>query len=180
MEIIRTVEGYAYLAQKGTAGTRFASKRTLYSEQTYQSHPAHVSRPRSQEGQRSLMTKKKVLVVEDNLDTRELIHLHLTTEGFTVVTASNGQEGLYSASAEQPDLIITDISMPELDGLELVRQLRTQPEFATLPVLVLTAFGREQLDEAIAAGASRALNKPVLLDGLIEDVRDLLAESQRK
>ncbi|MFY9611781.1 MAG: response regulator [Blastocatellia bacterium] len=125
------------------------------------------------------MTRKKILVVEDNLDTRELIHLHLTTEGYTVVTASNGQEGLYLATAEHPDLIITDISMPELDGLELVRQLRTQSAFATLPILVMTSFGREQLDEAIKAGASRAVNKPVHFDGLIDDVRELLAESDR-
>lgn len=123
---------------------------------------------------------KKILVVEDNLDTRELIHLHLTTEGFAVVTASNGREGLYLASAEHPDLIITDISMPEVDGLELVRQLRTQSEFETLPILVLTAFGADQMDQAIKAGANRALNKPVHFDGLIDDVRELLAESNKK
>jgi DNA-binding response OmpR family regulator len=123
---------------------------------------------------------KKILVVEDNLDTRELIHLHLTTEGFTVVTASNGREGLYLASAEHPDLIITDISMPEIDGLELVRQLRTQSEFESLPILILTAFGPDQMDQAIKAGANRALNKPVHFDGLIDDVRELLAESNQK
>ena len=123
---------------------------------------------------------KKILVVEDNLDTRELIHLHLTTEGFAVVTASNGREGLYLASAEHPDLIITDISMPEIDGLELVRQLRTHPEFETLPILVLTAFGADQMDQAIKAGANRALNKPVHFDGLIDDVRELLAETNKK
>jgi len=123
---------------------------------------------------------KKILVVEDNLDTRELIHLHLTTEGFAVVTASNGREGLYLASAEHPDLIITDISMPEIDGLELVRQLRTQSGFETLPILVLTAFGADQMDQAIKAGANRALNKPVHFDGLIDDVRELLAETNKK
>ncbi|HTG15318.1 MAG TPA: response regulator [Blastocatellia bacterium] len=123
---------------------------------------------------------KKILVVEDNLDTRELIHLHLTTEGFAVVTASNGREGLYLASAEHPDLIITDISMPEIDGLELVRQLRTQSEFESLPILVLTAFGADQMDQAIQAGANRALNKPVHFDGLIDDVRELLAETNKK
>jgi DNA-binding response OmpR family regulator len=123
---------------------------------------------------------KKILVVEDNLDTRELIHLHLTTEGFTVVTASNGREGLYLAAAEHPDLIITDISMPEIDGLELVRQLRGQSEFERVPILVLTAFGADQMDQAIKAGANRALNKPVHFDGLIDDVRELLAESNQK
>ena len=123
---------------------------------------------------------KKILVVEDNLDTRELIHLHLTTEGFAVVNASNGREGLYLASAEHPDLIITDISMPEIDGLELVRQLRTQSEFETLPILVLTAFGADQMEQAIKTGANRALNKPVHFDGLIDDVRELLAEPNQK
>ena len=54
----------------------------------------------------------KILVVEDTLDTREFIHLYLITEGFTVVTAANGQEGLYLGGAEHPDMIITDIEMP--------------------------------------------------------------------
>jgi DNA-binding response OmpR family regulator len=123
---------------------------------------------------------KKILIVEDNLDSRELIHLHLTTEGFTVVTASNGQEGFYLAGAEHPDLIITDISMPELDGLELVGQLRKLSEFGTIPILVLTAFGRDQMEEAIKAGATRALNKPVHFDELIEDVREMLEESKKE
>ena len=123
---------------------------------------------------------KKILVVEDNLDTRELIHLHLKTEGYDVVTATNGQEGLYMAGAEHPDLILTDISMPEIDGLELVRQLRAQSEFATLPILVLSAFGDSQLNEAIRAGANRALNKPVHFDGLIDEVREMLSESKSR
>ncbi|MEK6322287.1 MAG: response regulator [Acidobacteriota bacterium] len=67
---------------------------------------------------------KKILVVDDNLDTRELTHLHLTTEGFTVVAASDGREGLYMAGAELPDLIITDVSMPGLDGVEMVKQVQ--------------------------------------------------------
>ena len=123
---------------------------------------------------------KEILVIEDSLDSPELIHLHLTTEGFTVVTACNGQEGLYLAGTEHPDLIITDLSMPEMDGFDLVRELRAQREFATLPILVLTAFGREEMDRAIKAGANRALNKPVHFDGLIDDVRELLAEAERR
>ena len=122
----------------------------------------------------------KILVVDDNLDSRELIHLHLTTEGYTVVTATNGQEGLYLAGVERPDLIITDINMPEVDGLELIRQLRIQPDFQTLPILVLTAFGREQIDQSIRVGANRAVNKPAHFDSLIDDVRELLAEAEKK
>jgi DNA-binding response OmpR family regulator len=121
---------------------------------------------------------RKILVVDDNLDTRELTHLHLTTEGFVVVVASDVREGLYMAVAEQPDLIIVDISAPELNGVELVKQLRTQPELDNVPILVLTGYGDEEMNQAIRAGAHRAMNKPVHLDSLMEEVRQLLAESE--
>ena len=127
---------------------------------------------------RGQMTRK-ILVVDDNLDTRELTHLHLTTEGFVVVVASDGREGLYMAVAEQPDLIIADISTPEPSGIELVKQLRAQPELDNVPILVLTALGNEEMDQAIRAGAHRAINKPVHLDSLMDEVRELLAESER-
>jgi DNA-binding response OmpR family regulator len=122
---------------------------------------------------------KKILVIEDNLDTRDLIHLHLSSEGFAVVVAADGREGLYMASAENPDLIITDIDLPNLDGIELVKQLRAQPEFKNMPILVLTSFGVEKIEEAVLAGANRALGKPTHFDSLIDDVNELLAESKR-
>jgi len=116
----------------------------------------------------------KILVVEDNLDMRELVHLYLTREGFLVITASDGREGLYMANAEQPDLIITDINMPGLDGLEMVKQLRAQPAFKDLPILVFTAFGIVERDNAIRAGATRAADKPVEFESLIDEVNELL------
>jgi len=115
----------------------------------------------------------KILVVEDNLDTREFIHLHLITEGFDVALAANGQEGLYLATVEHPDLIITDIEMPGIDGIEMIKRLRAQSETQNMPILVLTAFGKEVMDNAVRAGANRAIAKPVLLDELINDVREL-------
>src|SRR5258705_12617158 len=122
---------------------------------------------------------KKILIIEDNVDTRDLLHLYLTTEGFTVVVAADGREGLYMADAERPDLIITDIDMPNLDGIELVKRLRAQAEFKGLPILVLTSFSNEQMEEAIKAGANRAVGKPTHFDSLIDDVNDLLGESKR-
>ena len=122
--------------------------------------------------------KRKILVVDDNLDTRELTHLHLTTEGFAVVIASDGREGLYMAVAELPDLIIIDIGLPELSGIELVRQLSEEPEVDNVPILVLTSLGNDEMDQAIRAGAHRAMNKPVHLDSLMDEVRQLLAESE--
>lgn len=121
---------------------------------------------------------RKILVIDDNPDTRDLTHLHLTTEGFVVVVASDGREGLYMAVAEQPDLIITDISTPEINGIELVKQLGAQPEIDNVPILVLTAFGDQEMDQAIRAGASRAMGKPVHLDSLMDEVRQLLTDSE--
>jgi len=121
---------------------------------------------------------RKILVIDDNSDTRDLTHLHLTTEGFAVVVASDGREGLYMAVAEQPDLIITDISLPELEGAELVKQLSEQPELDNVPILALTAFGNEEMDHAIRAGAHRAMSKPVHLDSLMDEVRHLLDVSE--
>ena len=121
---------------------------------------------------------RKILVIDDNADTRDLTHLHLTTEGFVVVVASDSREGMYMAIAEQPDLIITDVSFTEIDGIELVKQLSAQPELDNVPILVLTAFGNEEMDLAIRAGAYRAMGKPVHLDSLMDEVRQLLRESE--
>jgi two-component system chemotaxis response regulator CheY len=122
---------------------------------------------------------RKILIIDDNPDTRDLTHLHLTTEGFVVVVASDGREGLYMAVAEQPDLIITDISMPGVNGIELVKQLGAQPELDNVPILVLTAFGDEEMNKAIRAGAHRAMSKPVHLDSLMDEVRLLLTASEQ-
>ena len=121
---------------------------------------------------------RKILIVDDNLDTRELTHLHLTTEGYVVVIATDSREGLYMAVSEQPDLIIADLGTPELGGIELVKQLREQPELDNVPILVLTAYGNDEMDQAIRAGAYRAIGKPVHLDSLMDEVRQLLAESE--
>ena len=123
---------------------------------------------------------KTILVVEDNADTRELMHLHLKTEGYNVIIASDGREGLYLANSEHPDLIITDTNMPEITGIDLIKQLRLLPEFKNTPIIVLTAYGSDTLDEAIKAGANRAVNKPTHFDSLIDDVRELLDEQGKR
>ena len=121
---------------------------------------------------------RKILVIDDNPDTRDLTHLHLTTEGYAVVVASDAREGLYMAVSEQPDLIISDISLPGDGGIEIIKQLAAQPELDNVPTLVLTSFGNEEMDQAIRAGAHRAMSKPVHLDSLMAEVRKMLAESE--
>lgn len=122
----------------------------------------------------------KILVVEDTLDMRELIHLYLKTEGFDVVVASDGREGLYMARAEKPDLILTDIHMPNVDGITLVKELRTAAKLKDIPIIVMTAFSGEDRDNAIRAGADRAVNKPTHFETLIDDINELLNARKRK
>lgn len=122
---------------------------------------------------------KKILVVEDNLDMRTMVHLQLTLEGFSVVVAANGAEGLYMASIEKPDLIITDVTMPELDGIDMTKQLRAHPETKDIPILALTAYGDDITDEIIRAGANRGIKKPVHMDDLVYNVNELLEENKR-
>src|SRR5205085_5988142 len=86
---------------------------------------------------------KKILIVEDNFDMREVLDLYFKTEGFDVVSACDGREGLYMARAAPPDLMITDLDIPNLDGISLIKELRMGPEFADIPIIVFTAFGHE-------------------------------------
>lgn len=119
----------------------------------------------------------KILIVEDNADTRDLLHLYFTNAGFTVVTAVDGAEGIYMATAEQPDVILSDLSMPNMTGIEMIKSLRAQPETAAIPVLVVTAHGNETTEEAIQVGATQAFYKPVDFDALVDIVQNLLEKS---
>ena len=116
----------------------------------------------------------KVLVVEDNSDARGLLKAILEHEHLQVVEAADGVEGLEQAKAESPDLIITDLSMPRLNGQDMIKRLRGSPEHKHVPILAITAHGIERAMEAIKAGASRALARPIENHLLLAFVFDLL------
>lgn len=118
---------------------------------------------------------KKILVVDDTVDTRDLIHLYLTGEGYTVLIAADGGEGLYRAKAERPDMVITDINMPNMDGHTLIRELRAEGGFAEMPIVALTAYGREAAEEAKRCGANAVFAKPMNFEDLVAEVARLLA-----
>jgi two-component system, chemotaxis family, chemotaxis protein CheY len=117
---------------------------------------------------------KKILVVEDDPDARRLIETILKLAGLNVVLAADGQEGLEKAQVESPDLIITDIAMPRLNGLGLIHELRGIQGFKKMPILAVTSYGMEKAMEAIRAGANRALARPVQNHLLLVFVFDLL------
>ena len=117
---------------------------------------------------------KKILVVEDDEVTRELVRMTLEREGYRVFTAEDGVRGFELALAERPDLIVTDVSMPVADGVQLVRRVRSAPEVAATPILVTTGFGTGSASFTLAQGADAYEPKPLDPEALRESVRRLL------
>jgi CheY-like chemotaxis protein len=117
---------------------------------------------------------KKILVVEDDEVERELVRMTLEREGYSVVTAEDGARGFEMALSERPDLIITDVSMPTADGVQLVRSVRAAPEIASTPILVTTGFGTGSATYTMTQGADAYEPKPLDPDALRETVRRLL------
>ncbi|HEX5736238.1 MAG TPA: response regulator [Blastocatellia bacterium] len=121
---------------------------------------------------------EKILVVDDSDDTREMMAKLLELEAYSVITAEDGLVGLNKAETEQPDLIITDINMPNLNGIEMIKLIRNQSPVREVPILAITAYGSTVAAEALAAGADCATTKPIEFDSLIEGIKQLLAKSK--
>jgi CheY-like chemotaxis protein len=120
----------------------------------------------------------KILVVEDHRETRDLFTLALELTDFDVVIANDGQAGLEQACAERPDLILTDIQMPRLNGIAMIKTLRSIPATRDVPIVVVTGYGADQAQEALVAGADRAVVKPLDPHVLLSLVRDLLKKKK--
>jgi CheY-like chemotaxis protein len=111
--------------------------------------------------------KEKVLIVEDNFDSREYLAQLLRVKGYNVYTAEDGAEGIEQAILNQPDFIISDINTPNLDGIQMVRALRRIPECSAIPILVVSAYGSGILADASIAGANQVMRKPLDLKLLL-------------
>lgn len=121
-----------------------------------------------------------VLLVDDEPDLVELIQYALEAEGYRVVTATNGTEGLKAAEAQRPDLAILDIMMPEMDGIELTQRLREDAQLRLTPILMLTARAEEGDEIAgLDAGADDYVTKPVSPKKLVSRVRAMLRRTRR-
>ena len=116
----------------------------------------------------------KILIVDDNADMRGIMICMLGSSGFHVIAAEDGLIGLRIAEAERPDLIITDICMPRMDGIQMILRLRAQFEFSEVPILVITAYGSGTTEEALKAGANHAMHKPVDFNSFIGCINELL------
>jgi len=116
------------------------------------------------------MNKPLVLAVEDNADTLSSLRLSLSQEGFHVVTVSDGEAALRALESLKPDLILTDLMMPKLNGVDMIKELRSRQTLSGIPVIVVSAFLDEYGEAAVQAGATVVLRKPQEMASLIETI----------
>ena len=117
-----------------------------------------------------------ILIVEDDRDNRNMTEQVLMDAGYTVVSASNGMQGVQMAACEQPDLILMDLGLPVLNGWEATRRIKADPTTRHIPVVTCTAYlMQEELAEAVTAGASAIITKPFELTTLLHNVAAVLA-----
>lgn len=118
---------------------------------------------------------RAALVVDDSATMQEMVSVTLSKAGFAVTRASNGQEALGELKRGQFDLVVTDLNMPVMDGIELIKSLRTLPNFKFTPVLMLTTEASgERKNEGRAAGATGWLTKPFDPDKLLSIVKKVV------
>jgi two-component system cell cycle response regulator DivK len=120
----------------------------------------------------------KILLVEDNEMNRDMLSRRLTRNGFEVVVAIDGAQAVAMAAAESPDLILMDMSLPVMDGLEATRQVKAAAATRSIPVIALTANALvEDRERALAAGCNDFDTKPVELPRLLEKIKNQLQDA---
>lgn len=121
----------------------------------------------------------KVLVVDDEPNIVLSLEFLMQQAGFEVTTAEDGGSALARVAEACPDLILLDISLPDLSGFEVLERLRQTPRGATLPIIMLTAHGREvEREKGLALGADDYITKPFSTQALVEKVKALLDEAR--
>ncbi len=126
------------------------------------------------------LAKQKILIVDDEPDIRELIEYNLKKEGYQVFTASNGHEGITEAKKVSPDLIILDVMMPKMDGIEACRIMRTMNEFKSTFMVFLTARSEEYSEIAgFNVGADDYIAKPIKPRALVSRVNAILRRNSQ-
>ncbi len=123
---------------------------------------------------------KKILVVDDDLTLRKVLQNSLEQRGYQVISVNSGKEALIKFAQDIPDIIVSDVSMPEMDGFEFCRQLRSQPSGKLIPFIFLSA--KDELDDRIqghSIGADSYLTKPFEMKELLANIEALIERSRR-
>ena len=121
------------------------------------------------------MMAKSILSVDDSASVRQMVKMTLTGVGYTVLQAANGAEGLAKARETAVDMVVTDLNMPVMNGLDLIRELRKLPAYKGVPILFLTTESDAAIkQEAKAAGATGWITKPFEQEKLVAVVKKVL------
>jgi len=124
---------------------------------------------------------EKILIIDDDVETLRLVGIMLQKQGYEIQAASNGIQGIQMARETHPDLVVLDVMMPDMDGFEVTRQIRNQPETLTIPILMFTAKG--QVEDKVTgydAGVDDYVTKPIHPAELVAHVKSLLARSRSR
>ncbi|MES2286431.1 MAG: response regulator [Bacteroidota bacterium] len=125
-------------------------------------------------------TSKKILIVDDEPDILEFLSYNFSKKGFHVATAINGLEGIKKAESELPQFIISDILMPELNGIEMCKAIREIPQLKLIPFLFLTAVNDDyKVLYAMLSGADQYVSKPIRFEYLLVMVNQLIEDKKR-
>ncbi len=123
---------------------------------------------------------RKILIVDDNPSVLKLLNISLSKAGYDIVEAENGEVAFQVANKELPDLIISDIMMPQMDGIELCWMIRENSEVPLVPFIFLTSFDDSEMEiRGFRAGADEYLNKPIDRKELLERVEELLSRTDK-
>ena len=123
---------------------------------------------------------KKILIVDDEQDVLTLLQKLFSSEGFSVITASDGQGALETARKEKPDLIILDVMLPKMDGYVVARMLKFDENFSSIPIIMLTAKIQEK-DKQVGfeMGVDEYMTKPFDPDALLKKAREIIEKRSR-
>ena len=125
--------------------------------------------------------KKKILIVDDNPDLISILRVQLENKGYDTVQATNGMQAVDIATAQLPDLILLDIMLPEMDGLEAARQIRKNPKTHFIPILAVTAkITLEDKEDCLRNGCDDYLPKPFTHLQLNSRIEKLLKSSEKR
>lgn len=123
----------------------------------------------------------KILYIEDNTHNRVLVKRVLEAENYLVIEAENGVEGILKAEDEQPDLIIIDINLPDIDGYEVTMQLRQMPVTAKTPILAMTAnVIHADLEKTLTVGCNGYIRKPIDIDLLPKQIAQYILDQRKQ
>lgn len=121
------------------------------------------------------MSKQTILVVDDEQDLLDLIEYNLRQEGYSVLKAENGKDGIQMAKEHMPDLVLLDIMMPQMDGIEVCDRMREDPTLTHIPIIFLTARSDEKTEiEGLNKGADDFITKPISTSKLISRIKAVL------